>query len=158
MPVYIKMNIEGVGECVRRINNVSKVVGNLKPAWKKIGEDFRRTEERVFNGQGAYGSRPSWKPLTPRYKEWKDNVYPGKPILQLSGNLKESLTRKSPNHIEIITRNSITLGSKDPKFKWHQKGTDSGLPARPPITFTKYQGDKWAKIIKDEILKGIKKA
>ena len=118
--------------------------------------NFRKTEERIFNGQGAYGSRSRWVALSPKYKEWKDRYYPGKPILQMTGNLKASLTKKSPNHIEIITKNSITLGSNDPKFKWHQKGTTSGIPARPPIVFTEYQGQKWAKIIKDEILKGIK--
>lgn len=153
MPLYIKMNLDGVGEMTRRINGVSKVVKNLRPAWKKIGEDFRKTEEKVFNAQGAYGSRAGWRPLTLKYRDWKQTRYPGKPILQATGALKNSLTKKGPGHVEIIRKHSITLGSSDPKFKYHQKGTKK-MVARPPITFTQYQGNKWAKIIRDEILKG----
>lgn len=155
MPVYINFTLDGVGTVTRRINGVIGKVKNLTPAFKKIGKDFRETERRVFQGQGAYGSRSRWQPLTPKYKEWKDKHYPGKPILEQTGALKNSLISKGGNHIEIITKNSITLGNKDPKFKWHQKGTRK-MVARPPITFTKYQGDKWAKIIRDEILKGAK--
>lgn len=155
MPVYINITLEGVGTVKRRINGIIGKVKDLRPAFQKIGEDFRNTERKVFQGQGAYGSRSSWKPLTPKYREWKQQHYPGRPILEQTGALRSSLTSKGANHIEIITKNSITLGSSDPKFKWHQKDT-SKMTARPPITFTKYQGDKWAKIIRDEILKGAK--
>lgn len=155
MPVYINISLEGVGKITKRINGIEKVIGDLTPAWKKIGVDFRNTERLVFSGQGAYGSRPRWQPLTPKYRQWKNQHYPGKPILEQTGALKSSLISKGGNNIEIITKNSITLGSNDPKFKWHQKDTKK-MVARPPITFTKYQGDKWAKIIKDEILKGAK--
>lgn len=156
MALYIKIDLEGVPTLIRRINGVKGKVKDLRKAWKKIGEDFRKTEEKVFNGQGAYGSRSQWTPLTPKYKEWKQSHYPGKPILQLSGNLKSSLTKKSAGHIEIITATSITLGSNDKKFKWHQKGTNK-MVARPPITFTEYQAEKWAKIIRDDIMEGAKK-
>lgn len=156
MALYIKIDLEGVPTLIRRVNGVKGKVKDLRKAWKKIGEDFRKTEERVFNGQGYYGSRPGWTPLTPKYREWKDKHYPGKPILQQTGALKSSLTKKGAGHIEIIRRTSITLGSNDPKFKWHQKGTKK-MVARPPITFTNYQAEKWAKIIRDDILEGAKK-
>ena len=157
MAVNIQFKLEGVGEINKRINKISKTISDFTSAWKKIGEDFRETEDKVFKGQGSYGSRSGWKPLTPRYQEWKSLHYPGKPILQLSGDLKTSLTSKGKNHVEIIRPKSITLGSSDPKYIWHQKGTKRGLPARPPVTFTKYQANKWVKIIKTEILKGIEK-
>lgn len=156
MPIYINITLDGVGTVTRRINGVIGKVKDLRPAFREIGKDFRETERKVFQGQGAYGSRSSWKPLTPKYREWKQKHYPGRPILVMEGKLRQSLISKGGNNVEIITKRSITLGTKDPKFKWHQKGTKRGLVARPPITFTKYQGDKWAKIIRDEILKGAK--
>ena len=154
MPVYINISLSGIGTITKRVNKVSDQMKDLRPAFIKIGEDFRKTEIKVFQGQGAYGSRSAWKQLTPKYKQWKSAHYPGKPILQMTGALKNSLTTKGPGNIEIITKNSITLGSDDPKFKWHQKGTRK-MAARPPITYTKYQGTKWINIIRDEILKGL---
>lgn len=153
MAQYIKIKLDGVKTIEKRINGVVGKVKDLKSAFKKIGIDFRETEKKVFSGQGSYGSRSSWKPLTPKYQEWKNQKYPGRPILQLTGNLKKSLTQKGQNHVELITKNSITLGSSDFKFKYHQKGNDK-MVKRPPITFTHYQGLKWAKIIRNEILKG----
>lgn len=155
MAVNIEFTLEGVGTIKRRINKISKSINDFTPAWKKIGEDFRDTEEKVFKGQGSYGSRSKWVPLTPKYQAWKSSRFPGRPILQMSGDLKNSLTTKGKNSIEIIRPKSITLGSSDPKYVYHQRGTKRGLPARPPITFTRYQGDKWVKIIKETILKGI---
>jgi phage gpG-like protein len=156
MPVVIEFELEGVGKFTKRINKISKVCSDLTPAWKKIGEDFRRTEEKVFKGQGSYGSRSAWKPLTPKYSEWKSLYFPSKPILEATGSLKNSLITKGANNIEIISPLSIKLGTNDSKFKYHQKGTKK-MAARPPITFTKYQGNKWAKIIRDELLKGVNK-
>lgn len=156
MPLYINIELDGIKPISRRINGIVGKVKDLRPVFKKIGKDFRETEEKVFNSQGAYGSRPAWTPLSPKYKEWKDKHYPGKPILQQTGKLKTSLSRKGGNHVEVITKNSITLGTKDYKFKWHQKGTPR-MPERPPITFTQYQGNKWAKMIRNHILSGAKK-
>jgi phage gpG-like protein len=154
LSIYINITLDGVGTVKKRINKITGKIKDLKPAFEKIGDDFRKTEDRVFKGQGYYGSRPGWKPLSPEYRSWKDKHYPGKPILQMTGDLRNSLATKGKNHVQRITKNSITLGSNDPKFKWHQNGT-SKMVARPPITFTKYQGEKWAKIVRDEILKGL---
>lgn len=150
MPINIQIELEGVKTINRRINGVIRKTRDFTTAFEKIGKDFRKTEERVFKGQGSYGSRPRWKALSPKYKEWKQQNFPGKPILQRTGSLMASLTKRSGQHVEIIRPKSITIGSSNPTMKYHQK-------TRPPITFTNYQGQKWAKIIRDDILKGAKK-
>jgi len=150
MPLYINIELEGVGKISKRINKVTENVKNLRPAFEKVADDFRSTEDKVFRGQGAYGSRAKWKKLSPIYDEWKSRHYPGRPILYRDGDLKNSLASKGANHIEIIKKTSITLGSNDPKFIWHQKGTIK-MPSRPPITFTKYQGNKWTNFVKEHI-------
>ena len=155
MSIYINITLDGVRTATKKIDRIASTVKDLTPAFKKIGDDFRKTEDRVFKGQGYYGSRPGWKPLTPQYRNWKNANFPGKPILQMTGKLRNSLATKGNNHVERITKNSITIGTSDQKAMWHQKGNSRGLPARPPITFTKYQGDRWANIIKDEILRGL---
>jgi phage gpG-like protein len=156
MPTYIKIQLAGGIEVTKRINGVVGSLKDMRKGFKKIGDDFRETEEKIFNGQGAYGSRGRWSELTPLYRNWKSVNYPGKPILQMTGSLKNSLTKKTSGHVEIITKNSITLGSTNPTFIYHQKGTRK-MRARPPIIFTEYQGRKWVNIMKDHIMEGIKK-
>lgn len=153
MPISVSFDIKGVDLINKRLNKIEKSCKDLTNAWKKIGKDFRETEEKVFTGQGSYGSRGRWVKLSPKYEAYKNRTHPGKPILQKTGDLKRSLTQKGGNNIEIIEPMKITLGTNDVKLKYHQKGTKK-MPARPPITITKYQTDKWVKIIRDEILRG----
>lgn len=153
MPVYIKFELAGVGTIVKRVNNYNQHINDVRPAFRLIAKDFKDTERKVFGSQGSYGSRPSWKQLTPNYKIQKSLQFPGKPILQRKGTLFKSLTSNGAYNIEEITKSSVKMGSSDPKFKYHQRGTKK-MVARPPITFTHYQGTKWSKIIRDYITKG----
>lgn len=150
----VKFEMNGKDKIDSNFKLISKRLKNSSEAFKKIGEDFRKLESKIFKSQGAFGSRMKWRPLKPKTLEIKSKRFPGQPILVETGNLKKSLTSKDGNHIEIIKKDSIKLGSKDPKFKYHQQGTNR-MTARPMITLTKYQGEKWTKIIKDETMKGI---
>lgn len=147
----VSIKVNGVEEVIKNINICEDRIKNLRPAWEKIAQDFRETERKVFDSQGGYGSRSKWSPLSPQYNAWKQISYAGKPILQLTGHLKNSLTTKGADHVEIIEAKKLTIGSTDPKFGWHQNG-NYNLPARPPVTVTKYQGTKWVKIIRNHII------
>lgn len=152
----VKIDLTGLDTVQLNLNKVSKAIKDIRPALKKVANDIRETEDKVFMAEGAYGSRAKWRKLSPNYKHWKSMNFPGKPILQQTGALRQSLIYKgNSNHIETITKTSLTYGSKDPKFSWHQTG-NTKLPKRPPLTYTKYQGVKWSKIIRDDIMGRIK--
>lgn len=152
----VEIDLQGLDTVKLNLNKVEKAVKDIRPGLKKVANDIRETEDRVFKAEGAYGSRARWKKLSPNYKKWKSRVFPGQPILQASGGLRQSLVYKgNANHIETITKTSLTFGSRDPKFSWHQTGTRK-MPKRPPLTYTRYQGVKWSKIIRDDIMERIK--
>ena len=154
--VTIRISIMGVDTVVKNINGSIKATEDLRQPFNKIAEDFRNTEFKVFQAQGGYGSRSKWTALSPKYKKWKSQRFPGKPILQQTGSLRNSLSKKGAGYFEVIRKQTLTMGSTNKTFKWHQQGT-SKMPKRPPITITKYQGTKWAKIVGDHIRQGVNK-
>jgi phage gpG-like protein len=139
----IGFDIQGMDNIKKRINKLKSTYNNLSGPLKKVVQDFSKTESKVFNSQGAYGSRPRWTPLV------KPELGSGRILVQ-SGQLRNSVINPSTK----ITKNSLTLNFKDRKFKFHQKGTRK-MTSRPPVTITEYQKKKWIKIIRDDILKGL---
>ena len=88
-----------------------------------------RDIETIFEREG----RPTWDRLSDNYAKWKQRYYPGLPILQLSGNLRDSYTITGhEHHNAVITERTISVYSSLPHAALHESGTDT-MPARPVI-------------------------
>lgn len=85
-----------------------------------------------FDGEGV-GPSGRWKQLSAKYAQWKARVFPGMPILQRTGALRDGLTNSSSaTAIRSISGDSLTYGASVDYGSLHQRGT-SKMPARPPI-------------------------
>ena len=105
-------------------------IEDAKPAFEAMADHQRSIWKKQFDREGAYtGTR--WAPLSPRYAAWKMAHFPGKPILQLTGRLHESLTHR-PFGVEVISGHGMTIGTDVPYARYHQDGTPV-MPARPII-------------------------
>lgn len=121
-------------------------IDDLQPAFEQITQSFYEGEERQFASQGAAGSG-GWKPLSSAYKKWKDRRYPGRPLLVMTGALRDALTSKSgPGAVYVIERKRLTMGTDLEVAQYHQKGS-SRMPARKPIQLTDAQKNQWVKFI-----------
>lgn len=91
-------------------------------------------EQFDAEGKGASGS---WAPLSAQYAEWKEQNYPGRPILQREGVLHEALTSSaSPFARRVTTADSFDFGTIGVEYAdLHQLGT-SRMPRRPPFDFS----------------------
>jgi phage gpG-like protein len=69
-------------------------------------------------GQGEHGK---WAPLTERYTARKQKMWPGKPILEASGKMKEDLL--SPRNEGQMTEKTLEYGTNVPYAFFHQRGT-----------------------------------
>lgn len=87
-----------------------------------------RQEKQVFAAQGI----PRWPQLSPAYESWKNRVAPGRPILQLSGDLYRSLTSMTSQTIAEAHPRSLRLGTRNPRSAVHQQGWNK-IPARPHV-------------------------
>ena len=130
-----KLEIAGQMQMDRGIGRFADGVSDYRPIWGVIEDDFYAQEKAQFASQGTEGGA-GWKALSPDYAGWKEAHYPGKLILQRTGDLYSSLTSGSdPNAVKIEERKSLTLGSRVPYALFHQKGTNK-MAARPEIMLT----------------------
>jgi len=61
-----------------------------------------RAIERNFDAQG----RPlSWPPLSPNYARWKQRLYPGRKILELTGRLRRSICTHTEGRAVVVSTN-----------------------------------------------------
>ena len=97
----------------------------------KIRAIFNDEVDKQFKSKGAH-FKTKWRPLSKDYKAWKDQEYPGRPLMVLTGKLKQSLMRANSRHaIFNVRRDRIILGTRVPYAKEHQLGTDK--PRRPLV-------------------------
>jgi phage gpG-like protein len=132
-----RLDIAGEVQMDRGIARFSDGLTDYRPIWPIIEDDFYAQEKAQFATVGAEGGE-QWKELSPAYADWKEAHYPGKPILQRTGDLVKSLTSGSdPNTVKIEERRTLTLGSKIPYAIYHQSPAPRKvLPRRPEIMLT----------------------
>lgn len=132
-----RLDIAGEVQMDRAIARFSEGVTDYRPIWPVIADDFYAQEKDQFRTEGAEGGE-RWEELSPEYAAWKEASYPGKPILQRTGDLVGSLTSASdPNAVKVEERKTLTLGSKVPYAIYHQSPKPrTVLPRRPEIMLT----------------------
>lgn len=111
----------------RELRVIAAGLGDLRSFWPMLVPLVTSWWRRQFETQGAFAGDP-WAPLSPTYAVWKASRAPGKPILQLTGAMKQAVSR--PHRAQTPT--SLTLTVDDEKLGHHQEG-GGRLPARPVI-------------------------
>lgn len=147
--------VAGDKQIARGFSRFADDIKDLSPAFREIAKSFRDIMRKQFDSEGSYGGS-SWAPLNPTYAEWKAANFGGKPILQLTGAMMESLVDKTGSTIEEISKLSMVLGSKLPYPKFHQTSTRY-MPARPVIKLTEENKRTWMRILQRYLVKEAKK-
>lgn len=131
----IQFQAEIVGEEVfnRSFNRITEFIDDFRSVWPFVIRWFYETEREQFASEGNKGSTGKWKPLTSKYFAWKEKNFPGKPIMQRTGKLFESLTEfESPDAIVRPEKTELTIGTQTEYAIFHQQGGDR-LPKRSLI-------------------------
>lgn len=138
----IKISIDMVGERALEsiFDNIQHIPDDFRPAWERMATDFWMQNMQTFSQEG-----PGWRPLSAKYKAWKDEHYPGQPILVRTGMLRLSLTTSSaPDSIFDVRPHEMTLGTSVKYAMYHQTGnlktvtfrkSDGSETVKPPGTF-----------------------
>lgn len=151
MSVEIELSVKGDEQLQRSFSRFADGIDDLSEPFREVARDFREVVERKqFDSEGAYGSG-GWEPLSPKYAEWKGRNYPGRPIMVLSGDLRESLTGRNKWTIEDIQPLQLRLGTADPIAGYHQEGT-SRMPQRRLIDLREDDKSRWMKIIHEYLV------
>jgi hypothetical protein len=144
----------------------AEVVHDWRPAFEKIVADFKAGEIRQFATEGEYGSG-GWPELSPRYAKWKEQHWPGRPILVASGLLRTAATEP---RVEMTDQDLVMIiddagdyqvyskraGGMVTRHKpavagYHQAGAGA-LPVRKVVQLPAEQVVRWRKIFHSYML------
>jgi phage gpG-like protein len=111
----------------------------------------KRYLERANSANFAASGLPvgGWSPLDARYAAWKSVNFPGRPMMQQSGKLFNSL-RNLDNPAMRINNTTAEFGTIVEYAKFHQYGTnrmDKRKIVYEPVRFTQEFGEKAMKHI-----------
>jgi len=132
-----RVGVAGEIQMDRGIERFADGLTDYRPIWGVIEDDFYAQVQAQFKSEGAAGGE-KWQELSAEYAGWKEMRYPGKPILERTGNLVKSLTSGSdPNAVKREERKTLTLGSAVSYAIYHQSPlARKRLPRRPEIMLT----------------------
>ncbi len=137
---------------------LAQTLSDLSKPFEKASEVFYRFEKDVFETEGRSSKARQWSPLTRQYARWKEKVAPGKPILELTGALRDSMTGPDdPNSFRDIQPQEMAIGTTLFYAEFHQTGTPR-MVARQVIALTKEQEIELIDVVKDglrEMLKDV---
>jgi phage gpG-like protein len=152
MTLYIRYSTTGVPEAISRLTKLDLAGRDLTLAFFAIQQRLEGYEKQQFDSEGAWGSG-GWAPLKPAYKAWKDQHFPGMPILQRTQALMKSLTEEvAEGAIREIEPHMMVFGTSIEYAKFHKTGTPN-MVARDPLPAPRV-GIRgfFTRIIKDTIM------
>lgn len=146
--VGLTIDIREVDELGKTLRRVADRVSDLRPAYELVYADLQEREEKVFR---LGGTPQRWAPLSPRYAAWKRKHHPGRPIMELTGRLLQSLVGKTGESVAQIERQRAVLGTRAPHAHLHDQEDRrrKNLPRRPLLQVTPYIRRQWQEIIGD---------
>jgi phage gpG-like protein len=139
-----------------KLRVMAKRVQNPAPIWKVVGSYIAASNRKQFSTHGAYYGTP-WRPLKPRYAQWKVRNGYGQKTLVRTGAMRASFVSR-PMKIEKYYGNRAEFGSDYWLVKFHQYGTHrNGKRANPVRTMmrkTARMTSDIASIIEEYVLNG----
>jgi phage gpG-like protein len=139
MPITIRVTLSGDKEAAQALSVLERAWADLSEPFGQIERDAWQIFARRFRAQG-----PGWQPLSPGYAAWKAAHFPGKPILQASGQLVGQMTGDA-GWWHRIGPQRAEFGVSLDYFAGHQYGDPARhLPARPPVDFSPADLDQFA--------------
>ncbi len=141
----IVLDVTGDVQLDRELLRFADRADDMTPVMGSLADDFLRVERQQFSSQGRFSA--GWAPLSPAYAARKSKKYPGAKILHATGDLEASLTRRGArNAVREVTRDSLLVGSTDPKVVYHQRGTEN-MPRRRPVELSAARRRAWVRAI-----------
>lgn len=133
--------INGDVQYARGFQAYAHEVADLSEPLERIGDDLQKHVGQQFGTEGGHSGEP-WAQLSPKYAAWKEEHFPGMPILVATGDMRAAAL--SPEAI-FVTGDSLTYSVEAPAG-WHQDGTEN-MPARPLVRLPSRVRRGWDRIV-----------
>ena len=105
---------------IRLMREMERRAKDFRPVFRWAKRELEKANKDNFDRSGLPVG--GWSPLDARYGTWKATNFPGRPIMEVSGKLRDSLTRLDgpANKIRLTT---AEFGTDVEYAKFHQYGT-----------------------------------
>lgn len=147
----LSFDIEGDKQISRRLRIVAKGMKDFKKPFNKTGKylkDF--IKGNVFETRGRIIGE-SWKPLNKKYAIWKSKHYPGKGILEATGNMRKGFVYKAGKQ-EVVVGNIVDY------FRYHQSNKPrSKMPRRIAMKLNEDNKQRIVKFFHEDIRTKLRK-
>lgn len=152
MALRFTLQVEGEAQIDRALTRFADHVSDLRPAWPAVVQVIRSHATKQFATEGSYGPGGGWKALSPKYAKRKAKKWPGRPILEASGQMKRSLVGHTTDSILNYQPLSFGYGTKRGYASYHQKGTPR-MPQRKIIDLTETDKRDVTRAIQRELVR-----
>lgn len=85
--IGLRLSITGEDQYARFFDVMADEVTHLKEPLSRVSKRLTQTVGQQFLTEGAHGGG-KWRPNSTPYQQWKDETYPGRPLLVLSGDMR----------------------------------------------------------------------
>jgi phage gpG-like protein len=143
----LRVDITGLDKTNATLDKLSGIINNLEPELVDVGTwlmGFLQVD--VFDTEGGAISAP-WQALSSPYSFYKSKNYPGRAILEASGEMRKGYALMTTTQYAIV-ENTVEYA------KYHQSGT-SRLPQRMLVNVTdelkRTVGQKFADHLKSRV-------
>lgn len=145
--------VDGDKQFDRSFARFGEQLRDFRQLWPGVITELRKITAEQFAGTGI-GPSGKWKPLSKAYGAWKAKAFPGKPILQRTGALINSLTKNTGNSLVQALPDSLTFGSSLPYGGFHQARLPrTRLPRRPVFDLTEEHKIRLTRVIQARLVK-----
>lgn len=122
--MYLRFEIQGDVQISRNLTTLDSNLKNWSKEFKETGQYLQNFfSNEVFSSRGSVFGEP-WKPLSARYAAWKAQHYPGRGILERTGEMRKSFVS---DYGALYTR----VTNKKRYFIYHQSNqARARLPRR----------------------------
>lgn len=145
--MQVEISLAGDVQVRRKLLRIGDRAVHARPAFEAIGEVLMRIEDQQFSSEGSRGSG-GWEPLAASTVAQRGSAHP---ILDQSGVLRSSLTKRGGENIFDATDDYLRFGTHVPYAGFHQTGT-SRTPRRRPLELTESDRAGMVKILQAYIL------
>jgi hypothetical protein len=119
------------GDIQLRFHNLATKLSDLTRFWIEFfAPQFFKDIQENFASEGGFVG--GWRALSSKYAAWKLAHYGNRPILVLTGAMRESLRLGGRGNVVIAGKKTGVFGSRDRKLGWHNRGT-ARMPQRQVI-------------------------
>jgi phage gpG-like protein len=148
--MQIEVTLLGSDQMIAALEKMDLAMNDMRPMFKEtLAPLFYRFEKEAFDSEGATSGAGRWAELRPGYAMQKAKRYPGRLILDATGDLRRSLTTPNARGSRLqITEQEVSIGTDIPYAGYHMTGT-SNMAARPPVALTSIQEAEIARALRD---------